>query len=184
MELSQREFIQLKSGDPVVFEKVYQSYKDRVYGYVMLLCGNDVGIANEIFSNTIFSAFRSVHTMKNGNNVLQWFLRIAKNRYIDHLRRLHRENKLVERLKPDVDGRHAPDPADTVMEEDQRRLLDLALENVKPAYREVIRYKYFDRLSHEEIAEKMDKSLDASESLLHRAISAVRKEFRKLAGYA
>ena len=81
MKLSKEDFKKLKEGDSVVFEKVYNQYKDIIYNYLMIL-SKDREIANDVFSNTMYSAFRSINKLKNDKNIYQWFFRIGFYEFI------------------------------------------------------------------------------------------------------
>lgn len=183
MKLSKENFKKLKDGDSIIFERIYNEYKDMIYNYLMILT-NDRSIANEVFSNTMYSALRSIKNLKNDKNIYQWFLRIAKNRYFDYLREIYRDKKIKNRLKVNInEDMEKNDYPNTIEKETKIKLLNLALKNIKPEYSDIIKYKYFNGLSHEEIAKKTNKSKDASESLLNRAIHAIRKEFKELSDY-
>ncbi len=183
MKLSKDDFKNLKNGDSTIFERLYNEYKDTIYNYLMIL-SNDRGIANDVFSNTMYSAFRSIKNLKNDKNIYQWFLRIAKNRYFDYLREIYKNKKIKDKIKENINENFIEnDYANGVEKETKMKLLNLALKNIKPEYSEIIKYKYFNGLSHDEIANKTNKSKDASESLLLRAINAIRKEFKELSDY-
>lgn len=183
MKLNKEDFKKLKNGDSTIFEKLYYEYKDMIYNYLMIL-SNDRGIANEVFSNTMYSAFRSINNLKNDKNIYQWFLRIAKNRYYDYLREVYRDKKIKNKLKENInEDLIENDYTNGIEKETKIKLLNLALKNIKPEYSNIIKYKYFNGLSHDEIAKKTNKSKDASESLLQRAIIAIRKEFKELSDY-
>ena len=183
MNLDKEDFKRLKDGDSEVFEKLYNQYKDMIYNYLMILTKNQE-IANDVFSNTMYSAFRSIRKLKNDKNIYQWFLRIAKNRYNDYLRKLYRDKKIQDKLKVNIDKEAVMnDYAEEIDKETKMKLLNLALKNIKPEYSAIIKYKYFDGLSHKEIAKKINKSIDASESLLQRSINAIKKEFKTLSDF-
>ena len=183
MKLDRNEFEKLHSGDSQAFERLYNEYKDRIYTYLKILCRND-DMANEIFGNTMLSAFNSIKKLKTGDNIYGWLLRIAKNRYNDYLRELYRDKKIKNSLKDNLKtSDEEGDPFDIVSNKDKIQLIDLAMKNIKNEYREIIKLKYFEEMSHEEIAGKIDKSIDASESLLQRAIVALRNELKKLSGF-
>jgi RNA polymerase sigma-70 factor (ECF subfamily) len=183
MKLSKEDFKKLKDGDSIIFEKLYNYYKDMIYNYLMIL-SKDREIANDIFSNTMYSAFRSIGKLKNDKNIYQWFLRIAKNRYNDYLRKIYKDKKIKDSLKENISEDFVENDFIEVEEKEAKvRLLNLALKNIKPEYSNIIKYKYFDGLSHKEIAKKINKSIDASESLLQRGINAIKKEFRNLSDF-
>jgi RNA polymerase sigma factor (sigma-70 family) len=132
----------------------------------------------------MYSAFKSIRKLKNDKNIYQWFLRIAKNRYNDYLRKIYRDKRIEDKLKVNIDEEYEEkDYTNGIDKEEKMKLLNLALKNIKPEYSAIIKYKYFDGLSHKEIAKKINKSIDASESLLQRGINAIKKEFKNLSDY-
>ena len=139
MNIDKDDFKRLKDGDSEIFEKIYNQYKDMIYNYLMIL-SKDQEIANEVFSNTMYSAFRSIRKLKNDKNIYQWFLRIAKNRYNDYLRKLYRDKKIQDKLKLNIDEEFVEnDYTDKIDRETKMKLLNLALKNIKPEYRSIIK---------------------------------------------
>lgn len=185
MKLSEQDFRKLKNRNPQVFAMLYDSYKQEVFNYLMIKSKHNLQVAEEVFSATICSALESVVKLKNHKNLLQWLLRIANNKYNDYLRNIYRDKKIIDnagsilitksQLPGDLNG--------DIEKKDRLKLLRIALKSIKPAYRQIIIMKIFKNYTHQEIAQRINKSRDAAESLFQRAIVAVKKELKQFSNY-
>lgn len=185
MELTKKEFKELKNRNPEVFERIYNRHKNQIFNYIMVMSSNSIDISEEVFSETIHSAFESVIKLKNCKNILGWFIRIAKNKYNDYLRRIYKDKRIINNIKTDIaeTSEMHKDYIELSDDSTKLKLLKISILNLKPHYKEIINLKYFKKLSHQEIAAKLTISRDASESMLQRAVSALKKEMRKLSNY-
>ncbi len=101
------------------------------------------------------------------------------------MRNIYKDKKIINNISQDYTNKQSlnNDPADIIENKDKLRILQIALNEVKPIYKKIIEFKYYDGLTHKEIAEKINKSKDASESLLQWTVGAVKKELNKLSKF-
>lgn len=186
MILSNEEFLKLKKRDPEIFEKIYNTYKEDIYNYIMILSDNNKQLSDEVFSTTIVSALESVHTLKHNKNIFGWFMKITKNRFMDYLRNQYRIKNISDKVKINLQTENLSaqqDPVDQIVKNNKLTVLNLALNNIKPKYKDIIVLKYYKQLTHQQIAERVQKSRDAVESLLYRAITSLKKEVKKIGNF-
>ena len=72
---------------------------------------------------------------------------------------------------PSASGRE-----EEMIEKEKIAVLYIALDRIKPEYRDVLEMKYFNDRSEKEIAAAVGKSVGAIEGLLYRARQALKKE--------
>ena len=163
------------NADIKFFEKIYKKYRLQIYYYLYMLCNKNNELASELFSITIFSAYKSLANLKHTGSVYQWFKKIASNKYYDYLRSFYRQKKLKNDLH-DIITKNKYDPHEQYIKKEQFRILNKALKSLKSEYRTMIELKYFKGLSVIEISIKINRSHDATRSLLQRAKQALRNQ--------
>lgn len=138
----------------------------RVHGLVLARCG-DRGAAEEITAQT-FEAAAERFADERGHEVTPaWLTTVALRRLVDHWRRQGRRRDLVQRVGVDS---ASTTPAHEVGDERIARALD----SLAPSQRAVVALRYLDDWSVAEIADGLDMSYRAAESLLARARRALR----------
>ena len=99
------------------FEKLYAVYYMQVYSYVMTLAKNQ-STAEEITQNAFVKAMLKEHTYRKGASELTWLCAIAKNLYVDELRK---QKRLI--------------PMERCEEPAQDSIIEFNLENSDSAYK-------------------------------------------------
>ena len=178
MKLTEAEFQRLKNGDPRLFEKIYKNYKDKVYSFLFIKANSNRDVADDILSDTFYSALLSISKLENKERIQSWLLTIANRRFSDYLRKLYQEEKCKNSINIQEDC------SDCVMEkllENEKVLLfDLAMDRIKPDYKKILKMKYIEKKSQLKIAEVLDKKIVAVQGILYRARESLKNELSKL----
>jgi len=178
MELTEIEFSSLREGDPKVFEKLYLHYEKPVYHFLLAKTGGDEEVVGEVFCETFLSALTSLATLKNSDNIQGWLLQIASRRLADHLRKAYRDRKRRRPLLP-TDAAEE-DVVRDVLGEEKKAMFILALDRIKPEFQRVLRLKYEDGKSVNDIASMMNVETTTVEGLLYRARQALKRALADL----
>ena len=154
------------------FEALYRSSRDDVYAYVAGLL-RDRSAAEDVTALSFERALRRRRQFnaKRGSE-RQWLFGIARNAALDELRRRGRSAELAH----DVEDSASPtleDRADLALRRDSVRA---ALTRLHARDRELIALKFFAGLSNSEIAGVLDVSESNAGTLVHRALTKLRKE--------
>lgn len=126
-------------------------------------------------------------TYRNEGDFLRWLSRIAENKLHDVLDKFYADKRDIRREIPfkkevmNTDGGsfgvvgplQTTTPSVLLSRKEQLDRLERAIDNLKPAYQEVIFLSRIERLSHDEIAARLDKSKGAVAMLLSRALVAL-----------
>lgn len=86
------------------FEMIYRKYFQYVYYYMLGICKNRE-IAEEVTQETFFAALTTKAKFQEKSDVRTWLCHIAKNKYIDMLRK-------QKKIENDVDLESIEDQAD------------------------------------------------------------------------
>jgi RNA polymerase sigma-70 factor (ECF subfamily) len=171
----------LKNNDPEVIELIYKEYSPMVYSYLLVKTKGDKDMAGEILSETFCSLIETRQNLAHTNNIKSYLLKIAFRRFCDFFRKKYRHDKQDKLL---VEDDHVEDThVDVLHEKEQKLMVNLAMDKLKPEYCEILKLKYIDGKSQNEIATLMNKTVSAVENMLLKARNNLRKELGKFKGF-
>lgn len=150
--------------DPELFALVYEKHKDYIYKYLLGRC-RDVDLAEDLVAETFESAFRSLHLYKNRSSLRTWLVSIARNKYIDLVRKRKADSLLPEHTETLGSAHRFPD-------EDLIALTDL-LDRLPEEYNEVVKLRILADLPHDEIANLLGKKVATIRTLYSRGIESL-----------
>jgi RNA polymerase sigma-70 factor, ECF subfamily len=162
-----------RDGDDDALRLLYLLYADNVFGYVLSIV-HDEHDAEDITSEVFARLPRALtHYRVSATPFVAWLLRVARNAALDYLR-AQRSVPLAE----------VPASARTELHAHER-LDDLraALAALPPDQRQVMVLRLIAGLTPGEVAERIDRSVDAVHALQHRARRRLREELTR-AGWA
>lgn len=161
-----------KEGDQTAFTFLLNLYWNEVYGFMLKRTENET-IAEDITIETFSKAFDKISTYNPEFQFNTWLISIAKNVHIDLLRK--KKSSLFVEIT-DKEDQKAYNIADTtpsaedelITEQNLSQLLQY-IKELKPHYQEVIQLRYFQEMSYQEIANKIDEPLSNVKIKLLRA---------------
>ena len=169
----------MRDYDESAFREFYECYCDRLYRYLLVLTRGNEGLSRDLLQETMTKV---MHRMREFDNELQfwnWMAAIARNTFIDWLRRIKRAPQMVPLIE--VDAQQIA--ANTVDDSEQTLfdLLDRCLLELEPQERSLIETFYSHEDSYQSLAEKQKSTVKAVESKLSRLRQKLRTAlFRRL----
>lgn len=158
-----------QSGDTFSFGCLYDRYVDVVYRYVLVRLG-DRALAEDVTSETFLRAFRRIHSITyQGRDVGAWFITIARNLVLDHLKS-SRFRLEVSTADPDEGPEVVSGPESQVLANLTRIELLRCVQLLGDDQRECIVLRFLQGLSVSETAEVMGRNQGAIKALQHRAV--------------
>ena len=139
----------------------FDQWSARVNGFVLARCG-DEALAADVTSDVFVAAARAIGGDRPEQVTLPWLLATARRRLIDQWRLQRTRRKTLASLvaQPSFDA--APPDVD-------RERVRRALDSLPPPQQAALTMRYLDELSVSEVADALDLSYRAAESLLARA---------------
>ncbi len=171
----------LNDNDLAYLEYLYKEYKTVIYNYLIIKTKNDIDASNDVLSETFCSIINSLDRIKNFDNIKGYLLKIADRRLSDFLRKKYHDKNYNKYF--DAAGKMEDALADDLHTKEQLLMVNLAMDKLKPLFREVIRLKHIEERSQNEIAGITGKSVSAVETLLVRARKQLRIELKKIKGF-
>jgi RNA polymerase sigma-70 factor (ECF subfamily) len=165
------------AGDTAAWRAWYAEYFDRLVAYARWRCGGLADLADDVTQEAWLAAVRRLRAFDPEKGpFFAWLCGIAANAARNALRSRRRRDKRTRPLGPNDDP-PASDP-DTAATEKAERVA-LALAALPDHYEAVLRAKYLDRMTVEQIAAARGDSPKAVESLLARARLAFREAYER-----
>lgn len=161
-------------GDQRAFGELLKRHQGAVYGFAFRFL-NDPQDAEDIAQEVFLRLFRAAGGYKPRASLRTYLFRIARNLCIDSLRKKRPEP--MEELPEAIDPKT---PFDKLSEaESFKRLLD-AISSLPDNQRAAILLRHNQGLNYREIAEALDVTVSAVESLLVRARRTLRARLADL----
>jgi RNA polymerase sigma factor (sigma-70 family) len=155
----------VRRGNMTAFEVLVARYESRLLSFCrhMLSCRED---AEDVLQEVLAAAFNAMVADDRAINVRPWLYRIARNRSLNHLRR-------IQAVGVDSMDVHYSDngesTADKVHEREEFRLLVGDINELPESQKTALVLREMDALSYEQIAEAMETTVPSVKSLLVRA---------------
>lgn len=166
--------IAAQAGDSAAFGELYDRYVDTIYRYVLFRVA-DPTLAEDVTSETFLRALRRIGSVTyQGRDVGAWFVTIARNLVLDHVKssRYRLEIPTAE-LAEDDDVQHGPEQevVASAMAEELLRYVG----QLNPDQRECIVLRFLQGMSVAETAVLMGRNEGAIKALQHRAVRRLAK---------
>jgi RNA polymerase sigma-70 factor (ECF subfamily) len=156
-------------GDTTAFGQLYDQYVDLVHRYVLYRIG-DRTVAEDITSETFLRAFRRITSISyQGRDVGAWFVTIARNLILDHLKS-SRFRLEITTAEPDDADRVQSGPEAVMLARAASTELLRAVRILGADQRECVVLRFLQGLSVAETAAAMHRSEGAIKALQHRAV--------------
>lgn len=170
-----------RTGDVAAFEELYRRHHPLVLRRLTRLCGNPA-VAEELAQETFLRAAQRI-SATGELHFRAWILRIGTNIGIDHLRALKRTpaqslDDMVT-VTPAAGTVTVVDTETSVEMRENARFVASVLERLNPRHRQVLIMREIEGLDYRSIAERLQVSCSAIETLLFRARGRFREEYAK-----
>ena len=165
MQSDERLIALIRRGNTVAFEVLVSRYHARLLAFCRHLLGSRED-AEDVLQEVFSAAFNAILDDDRAINVRPWLYRIARNRSLNHLRRIQAVG--VDSMDIHLYD-HGATTADKVHEREEFRLLVGDIHGLPETQRTALVLREMDALSYEQIAEAMETTVPSVKSLLVRA---------------
>lgn len=163
-----------QQGDGEAFATIYERYVDVVYRYVYYRVGSH-HVAEDLTSETFVRALRRLDSYTwTGRDIAAWFVTIARNLVVDHVKSSRYRLEVTTGDMLDGDERAPSTEAQVLERLRDERLLD-AMKQLKADQQECLSLRFLQGLSLAETAEVMGRSGGAVKQLQLRAVRSLHR---------
>ncbi len=160
-----------REGDTVAFEQLFQRYRPAIRQlYLQRTSGNDAD-TDDLLQETFVKVYLNLARYDPTYTFGQWIYTIARNAFIDFLRKRHGEVSL-EALPGSsylVPAALEPTPEERVIRAQQHTRLMELLERLSPRYRRLVELRFLSEYSYEEISAELGLPMGTVKTQIHRA---------------
>ena len=177
----------IAKGDERAFRQFFDHYYPRIYRF----CARRLteSAAEDAAQTVMIQAVRKISSYRGEAALLTWMTQIARNEVRTHYRSNARHSQLVaiedsESVRAEVESLAADpllNPEFAVQQQQRQQLVTLILDHLPGQYGALLEWKYIEGLSVEEIAERLETTAIAVQSMLARARKAFQQQYGTLA---
>jgi RNA polymerase sigma-70 factor (ECF subfamily) len=165
-----------RERDQTAYAELMKRYKKPVYHMILKMVRN-VDDAEDLTIEAFAKAFRNLHRFKKDYTFSTWLFRIATNNAIDFIRKKKLDTMSIDSSYKDDDGETISidvqddklNPQEEAIKKQKIGLIRDFVTKLPPKYQRLVKLRYFEELSYEEIAQELDAPLGTVKAQLHRA---------------
>jgi len=159
------------AGDERALEQIYRRWSPIVFTLALRVLG-DRGDAEDVTQKTFVSAWTSRASYDPAKGRLStWLVTITRRRIADTLDARRRVRELQEKLQrlAVIDEQGSPE-----IDLGDRLLLADEIDHLEPDAQRVVRLAFYDDLTHQQIATRLDMPLGTVKSHIRRSLTRLR----------
>lgn len=177
IEDDQKSFDLWLKGDARGFSKLYEKYKNRVFGFLVRMTA-DREIAEDLLQETFLAALRNADQFDRSRSFLSWLFGIAHKRTIDYFRHIKVETDHKNEAENAL-GRRENLPDQDLANKGIAELVREAVAQLDPLQREVFLLREMAGVPFREIAVIMNCPINTALGRMRLALKNIRKELAK-----
>jgi len=162
--------------DQQAYADLLKRYKKPVYHMILKMVRN-VDDAEDLTIEAFAKAFKNLHKFKKDYTFSTWLFRIATNNAIDFIRKKKLDTLSIHHAYKDDNGDSVGievmdlkrDPEEEAINTQKKELIRLFVTKLPPKYQRLVKLRYFQEYSYDEIAKEIEAPLGTVKAQLHRA---------------
>ncbi len=176
------------NGDQSAFAFLLNKYRNPLYFHILRMV-HYRDMVEDLLQEVFVKAFDNIHTYNSQYAFSTWLYRIATNHTIDHLRKKKLRTYSIDEPVQTRDGEMRIEVADedataddTILLHQRRNIINEAVEQLPPRYKEVIQLRHMEDKSYQEIADLLGLPLGTVKAHIFRAREMLYKILRDREG--
>jgi RNA polymerase sigma-70 factor, ECF subfamily len=174
---------QIQNGTPEGFRQLVEQHQHKVintcYGFVA-----NREDAEDLAQDVFLEVYESIHSFRGEAQLSTWMYRIAVTKSLDFLRKQRRKKRfgilrnilgLANEIEQ-VPAAPETNPQTSLENQERARILQQAVDSLADNQKIAITLHKYEGFSYQEIAEIMETSVSAVESLIYRAKNNLQKK--------
>jgi RNA polymerase sigma-70 factor, ECF subfamily len=164
----------IQSGDESAFRELVEAFQKQVFNTCNAIVHNTHD-ADDLSQEVFIEVFRSAGSFRGDSKLSTWIYRIAVNKALNHIRHLKRRNWLqsLEDFFTTKSPQHFTEyyslPSEGIENSQRASQLHQAIDTLSENQRTAFLLSKYEELSYLQVAEIMQTTVPAVESLIHRA---------------
>ena len=166
----------IEFNDQNAYTELMSNYKNSIF-YTILKMIKNSDDAEDLTIEAFSKAFNKLDKFKKDYTFSTWLFRIAKNNTIDHIRKKKLKTTSLNTTFKDGRGKNVDidvkdlkkTPGEETIYKQKVLLVRKFVSKLPKKYENLVKYRYFDELSYNEIAKKTEAPLGTIKAQLFRA---------------
>jgi len=156
----------LKKND-LSFDNLLSTNWDYVYNFILKKSKDDF-LSEEITIQSFSKAFEKIHLFNEQYKFKTWIVSIAKNQLNDYLKKKKIRFENIENIKSES-LKNNFNPEEELINKERYNYVNEKIDELKPMYKEIIKLKYIEDLSINQISEKLNQPVNTIKIKIYRA---------------
>lgn len=163
-------------GDEKAFAELMTRYRKPVYHMVLKMVRNQSD-AEDLTIEAFAKAFKNLAKFNPNYTFSTWLFRIATNHCIDFIRKKKLDTTSINSAYSDDNGDDVSidirdnnlNPQEVAIKSQKIQIMRDIVTQLPPKYQVLVKLRYFDELSYDEISKELEAPLGTIKAQLHRA---------------
>ncbi|MEC8601916.1 MAG: sigma-70 family RNA polymerase sigma factor [Bacteroidota bacterium] len=156
----------MKKND-LSFDNLLSTNWDYVYNFLLKKSKDDF-LSEEITIQSFSKAFEKIHLFNEEYKFKTWIVSIAKNQLNDYLKKKKIRFENIENIKNES-FKNNFNPEEELINKERYNYVNEKIDELKPMYKEIIKLKYIEDLSINQISEKLNQPVNTIKIKIYRA---------------
>lgn len=169
----------LREKQPEAVRYLTQYYLPSVWRFVYVRANGDKHLAEDIVSETALALIRAAAEEAEIGSPSAWMRSVAYKKLMDHYRAAARVKHLIGQVTTTQEVAEQTDAVTQHIQQERREEVRRSMDALSEQHRMALEWKYIEKLSVRDIAERWDTTEKAVESILFRARCEFRRQHRK-----
>jgi RNA polymerase sigma-70 factor (ECF subfamily) len=175
----------LATGNQKAYAMLMDRYRDSIY-FMLLKMVKNKDDADDLTIEAFGKAFKRLHQYSPQFAFSTWLFKIATNNSIDFLRKKKTNTFSIDKAIEGEEGEYQIDiksdgltPEEKFLKKEKIKMMRIVVEKLKPRYRQLIELRYFEELSYDEIAKRLEMPIGTVKAQLFRAREFLQEIMKK-----
>lgn len=166
----------MANGDQKAYADLMGRYRDSVYYMLLKMVGNKDD-ADDLTIEAFGKAFKRLDQYTPNFAFSTWLFKIATNNCIDFIRKKKNNTFSIDKPYENDEGGEMSmslrsdflDPEEKMQQKQKVDMMHDVVDKLKPRYKQLVELRYFEELSYEEIAARLELPIGTVKAQLFRA---------------
>ena len=155
------------------YKELFARYQKKLFTYIYHLVGSKEE-TEDILQNVFSKTYKSIDNFDTSRKFSSWIYRIAHNEAVNYLKRKSKRYTVswedITTSKDKLESASGEEtPEDKIGHQEIVKEIDLAMLKIPLKYQEILKMRYFNEYSYEEISKILNKPLNTVGTLINRA---------------
>ena len=161
-------------NDKEAFSQILERYDDQIYYHILKIVHNKED-ARDLTNDAFAKAYLNLKLFKPKYKFNSWLYRIATNTAIDFLRKEKLRYDIQNPYNDKIQIANNTTPFTELQKKENYATLRDAVLKLRSEYRTIIKLRYYEELSYEEIAQRLNCPIGTVKATLYRAKTMLSK---------